>query len=163
MGKQRKKEKGSVSFGGGGTTGKVTSTADGRDLRVCVCAILDSRTPLLCLPCLSTHSTYVLFSSPLLLSSYNLQSSYIVLCCVISAWVWIWVIWVFVSERVPFVLHSNAFWCIYIHKHTYTYTVPFSLCSQTLIKRVFDFSSSAAQAPHVPVGWGYKEQGGAEP
>lgn len=122
----------------------MVSFADGDEARMCV-PVCDFRQsyPLPCLPCLSTHSTYVLpcslSSLPLLIPNHQ------IFCCVISTSLlselkYGWHTCFFCHRKCP-LCSTWAFWCIYIHKHTntHTHTVPFSLCSQTLIKGVFDF------------------------
>lgn len=141
---RRKRRRMVSGFGLDGTTGKVASTADGRETRVCVCVcmlvIFASRTPFPAFP--ACPPTQHMSSSPLLsflLSPPN-PSNLPIFCRLIST--------NYPREykcgRYACLCRSECPLCftlalsdvfISINAHT----VPFSLCSQTLIKGVFDF------------------------
>lgn len=132
----------------------------------CVCAIFCWSYPLPCLPCLSTHSTYVLLVSPLLCSPLGFlitnPSRHRIFCCVIS-----------ISFLCEYKCGRHACFCplcsisvvsdvfLSTNTHTRTHTCFFHSAAKVSSKGRL-ISSSFAQAPHGPVGWGYKAQGQAE-
>lgn len=157
-------------------TGKVASSADGRDtcMRVCMCVWFLPVVPP-SLPSQHVHPLNIcppLLSCPFLscLSSPPLSSSIILLMIIYFA----------VSFPPSYLFEYKCGWyaclcrrecplCltselsdVFISVNTHTYTHCLFHSTAKLSSKGGLSSSSVAQAPHVPVGWGYKKRGGAE-
>lgn len=149
-----------VSFGG--MTGKVKNTADGERDCMCVCDFLLVVPP--SLPSLLVHPLNICpsrLSSPLGFLITN-PSPHRIFCCVIS---------------ISFLCEYKCGWhacfrplCsisvvsdvfLSTNTRTRTHTCLFRSVAKVSSKGCL-ISSSFAQAPHGPVGWGYKAQGRAE-
>lgn len=124
-------------------------------LRLCVCDFCQSY-PLRCLPCLSTHSTYVLLSYPVFLCSLLIIIYFVVsFLPVFRAIINVGGMCVCVAEC-PLCytsVLSDVF--ISINTHINTHTCLFHSAAKLSSKGCL--ISSVAQAPRVPVGWRYKE------